>query len=146
TFNGSSAVGDRFAEKIPSFSDNFTSIMGSHTMKAGVGFQENNDNQIGDVYSRYTFPTIASYLAAKSGANPLGYGSYTTILGVPGVSYKSHFYDFFVQDSWQVRPNLLVIYGLRYDRFQAPDGEANAPFIYTRSFKTPNKDFAPRLG
>ncbi len=146
TFNGSSAVGDRFAEKIPSFSDNFTSIMGSHTMKAGVGFQQNNDNQIGDVYSRYTFPTIASYLAAKSGANPLGYGSYTTIVGVPGVSYKSHFYDFFVQDSWQVRPNLLLIYGLRYDRFQAPDGEANAPFIYTRSFKTPNKDFAPRLG
>ena len=154
-FNGTTASGDRFAEKIPSFSDNFTKIKGSHTIKAGVGWQLNNDNQVGDNGSQYTFPTIASYLAAKNGTtcplsgitNPeLCYSTFSTVLGVPGASYKSYFYDFYVQDTWQVRPNLTVIYGLRWDRFQAPNGEANAPFSYTQHFNTPNRDWAPRLG
>ena len=120
--------------------------MGPHTIKFGFGLQQNNDNQLSDVYSQYTFSSIANYLAAKSGASPFAYSHFTTILGVPGASYKSYFYDFFVQDSWQARSNLLIIYGLRWDRFQAPAGEANAPFAYTQNFRTPGKDFAPRLG
>ena len=145
-FGGTTASGDRFGEKIPSFSDNFTKIAGAHTLKAGFAWQMNNDNQIGDVYSQYTFPSIASYLAAKSGANPFGYSTFATVLGVPGASYKSYFYDFYVQDTWKVRPSLTVIYGVRWDRFQAPAGEASAPFAWTRQFTTPNRDWAPRLG
>ena len=147
-FNGYSPSfkGDRFAEKIPSLSDGLTWIRGAHTMKFGGGWQENNDNQVSPVTSQYTFPNIASYLAAKSGANPKGYTSYSTVLGVPGFAYKSQFFNLYAQDSWQVRPNLLVLYGLRYDRFQAPDGEASAPFLYTQHFRTPPKNFAPRLG
>lgn len=146
TFNGTQNAGDRFAEKIPSFSDAVTKIWGGHTFKAGFGFQENNDNQVGDVYSAYTFSTIANYLAAKSGVNPYAYTTFATVLGVPGAAYKSYFYDFFVQDSWRVRPNLTLIYGVRWDRFQAPSGMANAPFVWSQSFHTPNRDWAPRLG
>ena len=145
-FGGTNAAGDRYGEKIPSFSDNFTKVQGSHTIKAGFAWQLNNDNQIGDVYSQYTFSSIANYLAAKSGANPLAYSTFQTVLGVPGASYKSYFYDFYVQDTWQVRHNLTVIYGVRWDRFQAPAGEANAPFAWTQHFTTPNRDWAPRLG
>jgi hypothetical protein len=146
TFNGTQSAGDRFAEKIPSFSDNLTLIKGTHTIKAGFGWQQNNDNQISDVYSEYIFTSIANYLAAKSGANPLAYSQFVTVLGVPGASYKSYFYDFFAQDTWQVRPNLLVIYGARWDRYQAPSPQANTPFIYNQHFRTPNGDWAPRLG
>ena len=146
TFNGTQSAGDRFGEKIPSFSDNFTKIIGAHAFKMGFGWQLNNDNQIGDVFSAYTFPSIAAYLSAKSGANPFAYSTFQTVLGTPGASYKSYFYDFYLQDTWQARPNLLVTYGIRWDRFQAPGGEANAPFLYTRSFDTPNRDWAPRLG
>ncbi len=146
TFNGSSAIGDHFAEKIPSVSDNLTWIHGGHTFKAGYGFQAINDNQVGNVYSRYTFADIASYLAAKSGAKPFGYSTYATVLGVPGTHYKSLFQDFFFQDSWKLRPNLTFNYGVRYDRFAGPPGEANAPFEWTRHFRTPNGDFSPRIG
>jgi hypothetical protein len=146
TFNGTQNNGDRFGEKIPSVSDNFTKVHGAHTIKAGFGWQLNNDNQIGDVFSAYTFPTTAAYLSAKSGANPLSYSTFQTVLGTPGASYKSYFYDFYAQDTWQVRPSLLLVYGLRWDRYQAPGGEANAPFAYTQTFHTPNRDFAPRLG
>jgi len=148
TFNGYGPgfKGDRFAEKIPSFSDGFTMIRRAHTIKVGIGWQENNDNQVGPVTNRYTFSSIANYQAAQSGANPFAYSTYATVLGVPGVAYKSQFLNWYAQDSWQVLPKLLVIYGVRYDRFQAPDGEPNAPFVYTRSFRTPGKNFAPRLG
>src|SRR5258706_1690013 len=146
TFNGTSAIGDRFAEKIPSVSDNVTWIKGRHTLKAGFSFQENNDNQVGNVFSRYNFSSIANYLAAKNGSNPLAYSTFQTVLGVPGLSYKSHFYNFFAQDSWQLKPNFLLIYGLRYDRYQAPDANPNAPFIYSRDYRTPGGNFAPRLG
>ena len=146
TFNGTQNAGDRFGEKIPSVSDNFTKILGAHTIKVGVGWQLNNDNQIGDNFSAYTFASIANYLSAKSGANPFSYSTFQTVLGTPGASYKSYFYDLYAQDTWQVRPNLLLVYGLRWDRYQAPNGEANAPFAYTRNFHTPNRDFAPRLG
>ncbi|MEI9973232.1 MAG: TonB-dependent receptor [Ignavibacteriota bacterium] len=145
-FGGTNAAGDRYGEKIPSFSDNFTKVQGTHTIKAGFAWQLNNDNQIGDVFSQYTFSSIASYLAAKSGANPFAYSTFQTVLGVPGASYKSYFYDFYVQDTWQVRPHLTLIYGVRWDRFQAPAGEANAPFVWTQHFTTPNRDWAPRLG
>lgn len=146
TFNGSSAIGDRFAEKIPSIGDNVTWIRGGHTMKAGYGFQAINDNQVGNVFSRYTFSDIASYLSAKNGVNPKSYSTYATVLGVPGTHYKSLFQNFFAQDSWKLRPNVTVNYGVRYDRFAGPPGDANAPFPWTRSFRTPAGNFAPRVG
>ncbi len=156
TFNGYGPgfPADHFAEKIPSFSDNFTLIHGTHTYKTGFGWQQNNDNQLSSPnYNIYTFANVNNYLAAKNGtACPTGaapglcYSTYQTNVGLPGVSYKSYFYDWYVQDSWQIRPNLLMIYGVRWDRYQAPDGEANAPFVYTRSFRTPGANFAPRLG
>lgn len=157
TFNGTplSAAGSRFAEKIPSVNDNFTKIIGAHTFKAGFGWQQNNDNQTSSVYSEYTFPNVAAYLAAKNhGTCPISgitnpllcYSNFTTVLGNPGAAYKSNFYDFFLQDSWQVRPNLLLIYGVRYDYYQAPSPMPNAPFVYNQSFHNPGNDWAPRLG
>ena len=157
-FNGTplSAAGSRFAEKIPSIADNFTKIVGTHTVKAGFSWQQNNDNQTSAVYNQYTFPNVASYLAAKNDTtgctisgitNPLFcYSSFSTTQGNPGAAYKSNFYDFFVQDSWQLRPNLLLIYGVRYDYYAAPPALANAPFVYNQSFHNPGKDWAPRLG
>lgn len=157
-FNGTplSAAGSRFAEKIPSLADNFTKIIGKHTVKTGFSWQQNNDNQTSAVYNQYTFPNVASYLAAKNNtsgctvsgiSNPLlCYSSFSTTQGNPGAAYKSNWYDFFVQDSWQIRPNLLMIYGVRYDYYAAPPALANAPFIYNQSYRNPGKDWAPRIG
>jgi len=157
-FNGTplSAAGSRFGEKIPSLADNFTKIIGKHTLKTGFSWQQNNDNQTSAVYNQYTFPNVASYLAAKNDSsgctvsgisNPLlCYSSFSTTQGNPGAAYKSNWYDFFVQDSWQIRPNLLMIYGLRYDYYASPSPLTNAPFIYNQSYRNPGKDFAPRIG
>ena len=144
-FNGSTGVGDRYQEKIPNLNDSVTLIRGQHAIKAGFGFQQNQDTQTADVYSQYNFSSVAQYLAAKAG-NPLSYVSYASVIGLPGAWYHSFFWNWFAQDSFQVRHNLLLIFGVRYDRFQGPAADPNAPFIYSRSFHTPSKDFAPRFG
>ncbi len=145
-FNGSTAVGDRYQEKIPNLNDSVTVIRGRHTMKYGFGFQQMLDTQTSQVYSQYVFSSVATYLSAKSGANPRAYSSYNTIVGLPGAWYHSFFWNGFAQDSFQARRNLLLIFGVRYDRFQGPPADPNAPFLYSRNFRTPGKNFAPRLG
>jgi hypothetical protein len=145
-FGGSNAIDDFFAEKNQNLNDNFTIIKGAHTFKAGGGFQHILDNQLNDLYSQYTFPSIQAYLGAKSGATPFSYSTFNTVIGAVGAGYHSLFWDWFAQDSWQARPNLLVTYGVRYDRFQPPSPAANEPFLYTQNFRTPGANFAPRLG
>ncbi len=145
-FGGSNAVGDVFAEKIPSLSDNLTFIKGSHTIKVGGGFESILDNQLSDTYSMYTFPTVASYLAAESGMNPFAYSTFQTSVGTVGAGYHSLFWNGFAQDSWQARSNLLVTYGVRYDKFQGPAAPPNEPFIYSQRFRTPGANWSPRLG
>jgi len=144
--NGSVSVGDVLAEKIPSWNDNVTYIRGPHTFKAGFGYSRIIDVQQGDSFTQYVFPTIAAYQAAVSGANPKSYTTVNAVIGNTRVGYISNFFNFFAQDSWQVRPSLLVTYGLRYDRFLSPDPNAAAPFPFSRDFHNPAGDVSPRLG
>jgi hypothetical protein len=145
-FNGSNGVGDRFQEKIPSFNDNVTVIRGSHQFKVGTGFQKNNDTQLADVFTQYTFSSVQQYLSAKQGVSPHVYSSVASSIGHPGAGYQSIFFDFFAQDTWQVAHNVTLNYGVRYDQYRAPAGQSSAPFAYTQSFRTPIGNFAPRFG
>ena len=61
--------------------DNFTYIRGSHSYKFGFDGQWVHDERTSAPVQLYTFPTVASYLAAKSGANPLAYSSFTQMFG-----------------------------------------------------------------
>jgi len=145
-FGGSTAVGDRFQEKVPNLNDNFTVIKGAHTFKAGFGFQQNLDTQAADIYTQYVFPNIAAYLSALSGASPYAYTSFNASVGQPGAWYRSFFWDFFAQDTWQITPHLVATYGVRYDQFRGPTSDPNAQFPYSQHFRIPEGDFAPRLG
>lgn len=145
-FSGSVSTGDVFAEKIPSWNDNFTYIRGPHTFKTGFGYSRIIDVQEGDSFTQYLFPTIAAYQAALSGANPRSYSTVNALIGNTRVGYISNFVDLFAQDSWQFRPSLLVTYGLRYDRFLSPNPNASAPFSFSRSFNNPGGNVSPRLG
>jgi hypothetical protein len=146
TFHGSSAAGSRFQEKIPNLNDAVTAVRGKHTLKAGAGFQQILDTQTDYSYTQYVFPSVTAYLRAKSGADPFAYTSYNSIVGLPGAWYRSFFWNWFAQDSWQVHPRLLASFGIRYDRFQSPDADPNAAFVYSRQFRNPGRNFAPRLG
>ncbi len=145
-FGGSNGVDDKFQEKIPSFNDNVTWIKGRHSIKFGMGFQKNLDTQLADVYTQYTFASIAQYASAKNGTTPQVYSSLSASIGHPGAAYHSVFLNFFGQDTWQVRRDLILTFGARYDQYRAPTPPAGEPFAYTRSFRTPMGDVAPRIG
>lgn len=146
-FNGTVSAGDVLAEKIPSWNDNVTYIRGPHTFKAGFGYSRIIDVQEAfNGFTQYVFQTIAAYQAAVSGANPKSYNTVNAVIGDTRAAYISNFFNFFAQDSWQVRPSLLVTYGIRYDRFLSPNANAAAPFPFSRDFHNPAGDVSPRLG
>jgi hypothetical protein len=55
-------------------------------------------------------------------------------------------YSTFVQDDWQVAPAVKVLYGVRYDLYQYPDGLAGAPLLETRQFNIDKNNVGPRAG
>ena len=126
--------------------DNVTITRGAHTMKFGAGFNRIDDTQKAGIFARYTFPSIAAYVAAKNGTNPLGYTSYLESFGNPQVSFRSVFYDFFAQDDWKVTPRLKINYGVRYDLYDVPEAPANAPLAFSQNFRIDKNNFAPRFG
>lgn len=128
------------------FLDNVTLTSGLHTMKFGGGFNLIRDTQKSGIFARYTFSSIAAYVAAKNGTNRLGYSNYVESFGNPSVSFRSVFYNFFGQDDWKVTPRLKLNYGVRYDLYAVPPAPANAPLAISQKFRTDKNNFAPRLG
>src|SRR5260370_4051446 len=144
--NGSVSSGNTCTEKHPNWNDNFTYIRGPHAIKVRFGIERIIDVQQSDTYTHYVFSSIKSYQDARSGLNPRSYTSVDAIIGDSRVGYISNFYDIFAQDAWQVRPSLLLTYGLRYDRFVSPSADPNAPYAFSRQFRNPSRDISPRLG
>jgi hypothetical protein len=151
--------------------DNFSKVLGAHTILFGgeVHYDQVNVNPIAQLNGNFQF-----------------YGSETGVdfadflLGVPTQYNQSQlqaFYDrnkyagLFAQDSWRVRKNLTLNYGLRWDRIEpwsekynqlatfAPGQQsvvfpgAPAGILFPGDRGVPstvgpagNKDFAPRIG
>ena len=126
--------------------DNFTLTRGAHTMKFGGGVIAIKDTRKNNVFARYTFASIAAYTAARNGTNTRGYTNYVEAFGDPNIKYESAFYNFFAQDDWKATRRLKINYGLRYDVYDVPQADANAPFAFSRNFNIDKNNFAPRLG
>ena len=100
----------------------------------------------GDLFL-YTFPTIAAYLAAKSGANPFGYTTFQQHARRPDArSTTRRFYGFFVQDDWQITSRMKLLYGVRYDLFDVPAARPFAANPYSQDFTIDKNNFGPRVG
>lgn len=142
----SSNGGDQYNDKVPSGSENFSYVLGAHTMKFGFNVSKILNRQRLVSFNNYTFATVQDYLDAKSGARPKSYTQFQSQQDTKGLGYSSQFIGFYGQDTWQATRNLVVIYGLRYDRFKSPDANPNAPFVNSRNFNTSNTNFSPRVG
>jgi hypothetical protein len=143
---GQGNAGFDFKENITQVIDNFTYIRAAHSYKFGFDMQHIHDERIAAPQFLYTFPSIASYLAAKTGANRLGYSSMTQITGDLNFAMDTSTYSAFVQDDWQIAPSVKVLYGIRYDLYRYPTGLANAPLTSTQEFNLDKNNFGPRAG
>lgn len=150
TFDGSISYrfGRPFFLPVPSddlrlqFTDNFTVLRGNHAIKFGVDFNRTRVSQtfIGFARGRYIFaaPTINAAIA--------GFTDYINRVSAAGLSLYLQFAPignrtveqagtqaytniepgFYIQDSWQVRPNLTLNFGFRWEAQFQPD-PINAP-------------------
>jgi len=98
------------------------------------------------IFSRYTFPSISAYVAARNGTNPQSYTSYTEIFGESETNYKATFWNLFVQDDWKLTRRLKFAYGLRYDLYRIPEANSTSLFPASQKFGVDKNNFAPRLG
>jgi Carboxypeptidase regulatory-like domain/TonB dependent receptor len=143
---GQGNAGFDFKQNISQVIDNFTVLRGAHSYKFGGDWQHVHDERTNAPQWSYTFPTIASYLAAKSAANPFAYSTFSQITGNLSFAMDTNLYSFFVQDDWQIAPAVKLLYGLRYDLYRYPDGRSDAPLAASRSFNIDRNNWGPRVG
>jgi hypothetical protein len=127
TLNGTVGLfGNNFEGQLPQtgntfqFSDNYSKIIGPHSFKFGGDIRYQKFDQT--VY----FNVNGEYILGSGGANDTGSSDFYTnyLLGLP-VSYsqgsgnqelvRSTSVYLFAQDSWKLKPNVTLNYGLRWE-------------------------------
>lgn len=130
TVTGGFVTGNNFEGQLPQtgqtfqFSDNYSKIIGNHSLKFGGDFRNQRFDQLlyFNVNGSFTFTSSAS---APTG-NDLGfsdaYADY--LLGLPNLYtqgsaqhelVRSNSLYLFAQDSWKIKPSLTLNYGLRWE-------------------------------
>jgi hypothetical protein len=130
SISGGVVVGDNFEGELPQvgnvfqWSDNFSKVIGNHSLKFGgdISRARFDQNLFFEVNGFFTFNSNA---ATPSG-NDLGfsdaYGNY--LLGLPtsygqgaaqGEDVRTTSVYLYAQDSWKIKPNLTLNYGLRWE-------------------------------
>jgi hypothetical protein len=143
---GQGNAGFDFKQNITQVVDNFSYIRGTHAYKFGFDIQHIYDERVAAPQWVYNFPNVAAYLSARDGVNPLAYSTMTQITGDLAFNMSTNVQSYFVQDDWQIAPSVKVLYGLRYDLYQYPDGLASAPLPQTQEFNIDKNNWGPRVG
>jgi hypothetical protein len=115
------------------FTDNFTWQRGSHALKFGglASFEQKNENAASVSQGSFTFVNTAngptpfqSFLTGNAnGACPAC--SYTEAERDIDLQLRFSRFEFYAQDSWRVRPNITIDYGVRYALYPPITDEQN---------------------
>jgi hypothetical protein len=143
---GDADAGFAFTQNVFQVANNLTHIRGDHAYKFGIDLQHVADSRTRTASQLYTFPNVAAYQAALSGANRFGYTSFAQYFGEQDLEYSSNLYGFFVQDDWRLTSDIKILYGLRYDLYDVPEASPDAPFAASRDFRVDKNNWAPRFG
>ena len=142
-----------YTQDLLQMADNFTRIVGRHTIKAGYDFHDiiANNIFIQRLRGDYDYSNLNQYLLDLS-PDELGQRGAGSLNGIP-VGFLEH--AAFINDDFRLRPNFSLNLGLRYEyitvpvasRAQALSSPANVPGLITfNSPKSQNNNWAPRVG
>ncbi len=154
---------------LPSFTDNFTKVVGTHTLKTGFYYehvyntQDNWDQYMGAFnYGawggvNYTDPTDPEGKRTLSGVTGnayadvlmgVGFGGYTEVALPPPGTIAQNVYSFYAQDAWKVTRRLTLEYGMRFEHIAKPyDGVGYGLAIFDESkYSNAPADLAKNTG
>jgi len=132
-------------DKTIQFVDNFSWILGEHSVKFGGEIRRVLYDQIGGVVTRGRFGFNGIYTnngragAAAAGGNAFAdyllghFNNSEAQIGAPIADFRSNYYAVYIQDNWKVSPTVTLDYGLRW--------EYDQPF-YDTGDKIVNIDYA----
>ncbi len=108
-------------------------LKGNHSFKAGYEHRHNSDNFLDIQSLQGQISASGIYSGNLSGVPDFLLGDVSTAqLVTPTVVHNYQYaHNFFVQDTWRVRPNLTVNYGLRYELFSPILNHQNAMANFT---------------
>ena len=104
------------------FSDSYTHTRGDHTLKAGLlmAFEQKNENANNETHGRFVFGVGGGRTAFQNFLT----GNRDGLCGNPCTYAESEIditnnlrfnrYEMFAQDTWRIRPNVTLDYGVRY--------------------------------
>jgi len=134
---GGFVLGNNFEGELPQigntfqWSDNFSKIIGNHSLKFGGDVRRQRFDQ----FLYYNINGDFSFQAFGANDSPGGINAYPDyFLGTPtsysqgaaqGENIRNTSLYLFAQDSWKIKPNLTLNYGLRW--------ELNTPYIDTKN-------------
>jgi outer membrane receptor protein involved in Fe transport len=127
--------------------DNLTIISGQHTFKMGfdISWESKDENAASLTQGRYGFTGLMTRVSTVNS----GIGLADFLLGraasytEPERDVTEHLRfgrtEFYGQDTWKIKPNLQLDYGLRYYRYRQPIDENNVLATFLPEFYNPAK-------
>ncbi len=129
--------------------DDLSWLKGRHTITFGAELRRGYNNNIALNVGSLTYPSLASFLAD-------GASTFTVQIGSGNDKILQPSYDFFAQDSFKLRTNLTLNFGLRYawnatpsesqGRFTNFDPVTGTLVSSPQPYQQSNTNFQPRVG
>jgi outer membrane receptor protein involved in Fe transport len=129
------------------FTDDFSILKGNHNIKIGVNYRHEKVSDHGlleGTNGYYEFNALTDFATGTTDpSTPSFYAQSFTPLDVAHT--RLYNYGLYAQDEWNIRPNLKLMFGIRFDRSNNPTCVDNCYNNLTAPFLSSSFDTNPNL-